>query len=75
MANPGPSFASRLREFVSLRHPWFVASLFAVLIVAQTLSLLTLGTGRWGCALAQSLLVLGNLFARRLPLRRRRIHP
>jgi hypothetical protein len=62
-ANPGPRFVSRLREFVRLREPWLVASLFAILIAAQAVGFLTLGTGRWGCALGQSLLVLGNLGA------------
>jgi diguanylate cyclase (GGDEF)-like protein len=62
-ANPGLRFASRLSEFVRLRQPWIVAAVFAILIAAQALSFLTLGTGRWGCALAQSLLVLGNLVA------------
>jgi hypothetical protein len=62
-ANPDPRFASHLREFASLRQPWLVASLFAILIAAQAVGFLTLGTGRWGCALAQSLLVLGNLVA------------
>jgi diguanylate cyclase (GGDEF)-like protein len=40
-----------------------VASLFAIFIAAQAVGFLILGTGRWGCALAQSLLVLGNLVA------------
>jgi len=62
-ANPGLKFASRVREFASLRQPWFVTLLFAILVIGQALSLLILGTGRWGCALAQWLLVLGNLVA------------
>jgi diguanylate cyclase (GGDEF)-like protein len=61
--NPGPSLATRLREFMSLEQPWFVALLFAILTAAQALGFLTLGTGRWGCALAQSIVVLGNLVA------------
>src|ERR1700722_1185650 len=47
-ANPDPRFASHLREFVSLRQPWLVASLFAILIAAQAVGFLTLGTGRGG---------------------------
>jgi len=52
-----------LREFVSLSQPWFASALFALLISAQALGFLTLGTGRWGCALAQFLVLVGNLIA------------
>ncbi len=61
--NPGASLAARLRAFISLRQPWFVGLLFALLTAAQAIGFVTLGTGRWGSALAQSLLVLGNLVA------------
>jgi len=54
---------SRLREFASLRQPRFVALLFAALIAAQALGFLVLGTGRPGCGLAESILVLDNLLA------------
>ena len=53
----------RLREFLSLRPAWFVSLLFAALIAAQALSFLVLGTGRAGCGLAESILVLANLLA------------
>ena len=61
--NPGPSRTTQLREFMSLERPWFVALLFAILTAAQAFGFLALGTGRWGCALAQSIVVLGNLVA------------
>jgi diguanylate cyclase (GGDEF)-like protein len=54
---------SRLREFASLRQPWFVGIVFAALIGAQALGFLVLGTGRHGCGLAESILVLDNLLA------------
>jgi diguanylate cyclase (GGDEF)-like protein len=54
---------SRLREFASLRQPRFVALLFAALIAAQALGFLVLGTGRPGCGLAESILILDNLLA------------
>ena len=61
--NPGASLAARLRAFMSLRQPWLVAMLFAILTATQALGFLTLGTGRWGCALAESIVVVGNLVA------------
>ncbi len=53
----------RLREFASLRQAWFVGLLFAALAAAQALGFLVLGTGRAGCGLAESILVLANLLA------------
>ena len=55
----GPS----LREFSHLRRAWFVGLLFAALMAAQALGFLLLGTGRPGCGLAESILVLANLLA------------
>jgi diguanylate cyclase (GGDEF)-like protein len=54
---------SRIREFASLRQAWFVGLLFAVLIAAQALGFLGLGTGRWGLGLALSILILSSLLA------------
>src|ERR1700674_4347886 len=54
---------SRLREFGSLRRPWFVGVLFGVLMAAQTVGFLMLGTGRPGRGLAESILVLIGLLA------------
>src|ERR1035438_166216 len=54
---------SRLREFASLRQPWFVGIVFAALIGAQAMGFLVLGTGRHGCGLAAAILVLDNLLA------------
>jgi diguanylate cyclase (GGDEF)-like protein len=54
---------SRLREFANLRQAWFVGLLFAALIAAQALGFLLLGTGRPGCGLAESILVLVSLLA------------
>ena len=62
-ANPGSTPYSRLREFMCLTNPWFISLLFAILMAAQAIGLLTLGTGRWGCGLAVSIDVLGNLLA------------
>src|ERR1700674_5231566 len=54
---------SRLREFGSLRRPWFVGVLFGVLMAAQTVGFLMLGTGRPGRGLAESILVLVSFLA------------
>jgi hypothetical protein len=54
---------SRLREFASLRQPWFVGLLFAALIAAQALAFLVLGTGRSGLGVALSSLVLSSFLA------------
>jgi diguanylate cyclase (GGDEF)-like protein len=62
-SNLEPSFVSRLRQFTNLRQPSCVGLLFAILIAAQALGLLTLGVGRWGCSLAESITVLANLLA------------
>jgi diguanylate cyclase (GGDEF)-like protein len=53
----------RLREFASLRQPWFVGLLFAALIAAQALAFLVLGTGRSGLSVALSSLVLSSFLA------------
>ena len=54
---------SRLREFANLRQPGFVCLLFAACIAAQALGFLVLGTGRAGCGLSQSIIVLEGLLA------------
>jgi diguanylate cyclase (GGDEF)-like protein len=54
---------SRLRKFVSRRAPWSLALLFAVLTSTQALGFLVLGTGRAGCGLAESIVILDNLIA------------
>ena len=54
---------SRLREFASLRQPWFVGLLFATLIAVQAMGFLVLGTGRSGRGLSESILVLDSLLA------------
>ena len=54
---------SRLREFANLRQAWFVGLLFAVLMAAQALGFLVLGTGRAGRGLAESILVLVSFLA------------
>jgi hypothetical protein len=54
---------SRPRDFASGRDPWFLGVIFAVLIAAQALGFLAFGTGRAGCGLAESILVLDNLIA------------
>ena len=53
----------RLRKVASCREPWFVCFLFGTLMAAQALGFLVLGTGRTGCGLAESILVLENLIA------------
>ncbi|MGB9196622.1 MAG: sensor domain-containing diguanylate cyclase [Terriglobales bacterium] len=57
------SLGSLLREFISPGKPRLVGLSFLVLVAAQSLGLLALGTGRWGCSLSESLIVLGNLVA------------
>jgi diguanylate cyclase (GGDEF)-like protein len=57
------SRGSRLREFVNLLQPRFAVLLFVALIAVQALGFLVLGTGRSGCGLAESILVLDNLLA------------
>jgi hypothetical protein len=54
---------SRLREFASLRRPWFVGILFAILTALQALGFLVLGTGRVGLGLSESVLVVDCLLA------------
>jgi len=55
--------SSRLRKFASGRERWFLGLLFAVLIAAQALGFLVLGTGRHGCGLSESIIVLDGLLA------------
>jgi diguanylate cyclase (GGDEF)-like protein len=62
-ASPGPELAPRLLDFINLRNPWFVSLSFALLTAIQAAGFLTLGTGRWGCALAECVIVVGNLLA------------
>ena len=57
------NLGSLLREFISPGKPRLVGLSFLVLVAAQSLGLLALGTGRWGCSLSESLIVLGNLVA------------
>ena len=54
---------ARLRAFAHLRQPWFIALLFALLIAAQALGYLLLGTGRAGSGLSESIIVLAGLLA------------
>jgi hypothetical protein len=54
---------SRLREFASLRRPWFVGLLFAILTALQALGFVVLGTGRVGLGLSESVLVVDCLLA------------
>src|SRR5580704_4693827 len=54
---------SRLREFASLRQPWFVVLLFAVLMAGQTLGFLVFGTDWRGLAISESVLIVDNLLA------------
>src|ERR1035437_10150274 len=54
---------SRLPAFANLLQPRFVVLLFVALIAVQALGFLVLGTGRSGCGLAESILVLDNLLA------------
>ena len=54
---------SRLRAFANLRQPWFVGLLFVVLFAAQALGFLVLGTGRAGCGLSESIIVLDSFLA------------
>jgi diguanylate cyclase (GGDEF)-like protein len=53
----------RLPRFGGLGNPRCVGALFVALMACQALSLLVLGTGRAGCGLAESILVLANLLA------------
>src|SRR5258706_7377340 len=55
--------AARVGELAKLRQPWLVGLFFSVLIAAQALGLLLLGTGRAGRGLAESILVLLSLLA------------
>jgi diguanylate cyclase (GGDEF)-like protein len=57
------SRGSRLREFANLRQAWFVGVLFATLVAVQALGFLALGTGRTGCSLSESIIVLQGLLA------------
>jgi len=61
--NFGPARAARVGEWAKLRQPWLVGLFFSVLIAAQALGLLLLGTGRAGRGLAESILVLLSLLA------------
>ena len=54
---------SRPREFASLRQAWLVCVLFGALIAVQALGFLMLGTGRAGCSLSESIIVLQGLLA------------
>jgi diguanylate cyclase (GGDEF)-like protein len=53
--------SSALRKFATRRAAWCLGLLFATLIAAQALGFLVLGTGRAGCGLAESILVLDSL--------------
>jgi diguanylate cyclase (GGDEF)-like protein len=53
----------RSSEFVNLRRPWFVGILFAILMAAQALGFVLLGTGRWGSGLSQAIIVLNGMLA------------
>ncbi len=55
--------SSRLRKFATARPALFLGLFFAVLLAAQALGFLVFGTGRAGCGLAESILVLDNLIA------------
>src|SRR5258708_19872332 len=61
--NFGPARAARVGEWAKLRQPWLVGLFFSVLIAAQALGLLLLGTGRAGRGLAESILVLLSFLA------------
>jgi diguanylate cyclase (GGDEF)-like protein len=52
---------SSRRKFVSRRAAWSLGLLFAVLVATQALGFLEFGTGRAGCGLAESILVVDNL--------------
>lgn len=53
----------RLREFASRRHTSLVALLFALLLAAQAIGFLVLGTGRQGLGFNLSILVLDCLIS------------
>jgi len=52
-----------LCKFGNRRAPWLLGFLFVVLMAAQSLGFLVLGTGRWGRGFAESLGVLASLLA------------
>jgi diguanylate cyclase (GGDEF)-like protein len=62
-AHPDPHPGSRLRHLASFHPAWFVGLIFAILIAAQALGFILLGTGRAGSGIAQSIVILDNLFA------------
>ncbi len=58
-----PRHGPRLRKFLNLRQPWSVGFLFAAFMAAQALGFLVLGTGRAGCGLSESIIVVDGLLA------------
>ncbi len=61
--NFDPLHNSRLHEFANLHKAWFLSLIFTVLIGAQAIAFLILGTGRAGLGVALSILVGGSLLA------------
>jgi diguanylate cyclase (GGDEF)-like protein len=61
--SPAPRLGARTRKFAIFNKPGFMAVLFGVLFSAQVIGFLSLGTGRSGQALSESILVLHNLLA------------
>src|SRR5271156_6753809 len=61
--NFDPRHNSRLHVFANLHQTWLVSLIFAVLIGAQAVGFLILGTGRSGLGVALSILILSSLLA------------
>jgi diguanylate cyclase (GGDEF)-like protein len=58
-----PRDNSRLHEFANLHKAWFLSLIFAVLIGAQAVGFLILGTGRAGLGVALTILIGSSLLA------------